>query len=345
MYQMNKMNKINTEAKNEVRELLGELVVSPIVNNLTGIFTEVSEQIKKLDELKTNQDSIKTNLNGVRRLFTTDIKGEFSNLSETINIINKKTKDIKSNEEEMGKTLNILDGTLKEKTEGLSSNLSHLEEEMGKTLNILDGTLKEKTEGLSSNLSHLEEEMGNTLNALDGTLKEKTEGLSSNLSHLEEEMGKTLNILDGTLKERLESIDKSLSSLYTLLNTCQNGLTNLIDERFKLHTGKMQECIETEYSKIGDLEVKISEIQKQSENLEQSNSTQLDKILTEILNNSNSTTQCFEAIDNTVKEKSLLATDGQLQVYKQNKTSFVVILIVSLLNLAGLIYLISLRFL
>lgn len=258
MNQMNQMNNINTEAKNEVRELLRELVVSPIGNDLTGKFTEVSEQIKKLDELKTNLDSIKTNLNGVRRLFTTDIKGEFSNLSETINIIDKKTKDIKSNEEEMGKTLNIL---------------------------------------------------------------------------------------DGTLKERLESIDKSLSSLYTLLNTCQNGLTNLIDERFKLHTGKMQECIETEYSKIGDLEVKISEIQKQSENLEQSNSTQLDKILTEILNNSNSTTQCFEAIDNTVKEKSLLATDGQLQVYKQNKTSFVVILIVSLLNLAGLIYLISLRFL
>ena len=49
------MNNINTQAKNEVRELLGELVVSPVTSDVKGIIQRSEESLSTLSVKQNNK--------------------------------------------------------------------------------------------------------------------------------------------------------------------------------------------------------------------------------------------------------------------------------------------------
>lgn len=157
------MNNINTQAKNEVRELLEELVVSPVASNVKGIMSSIENSLTKLSE-----EEKKKNL-GLTSLITR----ESNKLSKDLNNLDGVSDNIGRLEQDLK--------LIKNKTDLLDAISSDVKENYQKISEIINNieSLKEILSAVSGNLASLLNELENKAEDDNNNLLALTKGFDS----------------------------------------------------------------------------------------------------------------------------------------------------------------------
>lgn len=157
------MNNINTQATNEVRELLEELVVSPVASKVKGIMSSIENSLTKLSE-----EEQKKNL-GLTSLITR----ESNKLSKDLNNLDGVSDNIGRLEQDLK--------LIKNKTDLLDAISSDVKENYQKISEIINNieSLKEILSAVSGNLASLLNELENKAEDDNNNLLALTKGFDS----------------------------------------------------------------------------------------------------------------------------------------------------------------------
>lgn len=157
------MNNINTQAKNEVRELLGELVVSPVASDVKRIMSSIEDSLSKF------RDEEQTKIVGLKSLITR----ESNKLSKELN----KIDEVSNNLGGLEQTLKLI----KNKTDLLDAISSDVKENYQKISEIINNieSLKEFLSAVRGNLASLLNELENKAEDDNNNLLALTKGFDS----------------------------------------------------------------------------------------------------------------------------------------------------------------------
>lgn len=157
------MNNINTQAKNEVRELLEELVVSPVASKVKGIMSSIENSLTKLSEEEKNKNLGLTSL----------ITRESNKLSKDLNNLDGVSDNIGRLEQDLK--------LIKNKTDLLDAISSDVKENYQKISEIINNieSLKEILSAVSGNLASLLNELENKAEDDNNNLLALTKGFDS----------------------------------------------------------------------------------------------------------------------------------------------------------------------
>lgn len=137
------MNNINTQAKNEVRDLLAELVVSPVASDVKSLISGIENSLSNLreEDNKNNQGLkglITRELNTLSKVLNKfdEVSDNIGGLEQTLKLIKYKTdlldaisSDVKENYQKISEIINNIE-SLKELLSAVSGNLASLSKEL-----------------------------------------------------------------------------------------------------------------------------------------------------------------------------------------------------------------------
>ena len=210
-------NTINNQAKDEVRGLLNELVVTPVSSDLGEKLKELKENISKLssaiDEISTLQGQIVQ-----LRSYTQTINDSLNEVAESVsgcetnsNVIKQKTKDINIKFDGVDKKLQEVADSVSD-CQTNCNEIKQKTKEVDEKLVRADKTLQVVADNVSGCQTNCNE------------IKQKTKEVDERISRVTEELLKLNDI-----SKVLESVDIKIDQLSLLLNS--NEKFNLIEKK------------------------------------------------------------------------------------------------------------------
>ena len=305
-------NTINNQAKDEVRGLLNELVVTPVSSDFGEKLKELKENISKLssaiDEISTLQGQIVQ-----LRSYTQTINDSLNEVAESVsgcetnsNVIKQKTKDINIK-------FDGVDKKLQEVADSVSDCQTNCNE------------IKQKTK-----------EVDEKLVRADKTLQVVADNVSGCQTNCNEIKQKTKEV-----DEKLVRADKTLQVVADNVSGCQTNCNEIkqktkeVDERISRVTEELLKL--NDISKVLEsVDIKIDQLSLLLNSNEKFNLIEK-KLSTQIQNAS-------QGMDNRFHEKSQEISEYHIRQYKLNKVSFLLIIIISLINLLGLIGVVMMQY-
>lgn len=175
------MNNINTQAKNEVGELLKDLVVSPVTSDVKESISRIEDSLSKLskehqkniglsnlntlkskkllEELQIKLDEVSTNIGGLEQALLKPIKNKTELIDEMLSVVKENNQKISEiiryinslNELLSNVNNNSLLKELENKVEDVNSRLLTLTKEY----NSINDSLKEQNKVNSKSYEHI----------------------------------------------------------------------------------------------------------------------------------------------------------------------------------------------
>ena len=266
------MNNIDDKAKDEVRELLNELVVSPISGGFDEKIAKVTESLLELEKVSNEFKRINGLIENKSRSLSKDFYGLFNPVQSTIDAIELNCKNIKE------KTGKLDDIQLK-----VIESLSIIKESINETKAIKEAIQNEE---------------------------------------------KTLSKVD----DKLQDVSSQIKACQTV---CEEMKQQLLE---KVETC----CIELNGAngKLDELRATLSNFTEQVGNIEKDMPKQLQGITQNIDNSVRTLNDSLGSISTSLEKKNSEVSKEHERQFKQNRNSFLIIIVLSAINMLGLIGLI-----
>lgn len=239
---------INTQAQNEVKELLNEYVVSPLNEDITGTLTRIEREIESLKTITESElKKISPAVNGSISRLQKREEERFGELSEAINdsndMFSEKIEDVQE----------VIDAN----NDSLSEKIVSVQREQANILSQINEALTRLLSELSKEQDIIDYWIKNSKNELETTADERfdrmyvisKEGFAAQKSSLKSGLHKlSEQLLEQSKKDHDEYIDK-LCDLKKQSETKLDGLSKQSDEAYQnvSNTLKEQETLLSSY--------------------------------------------------------------------------------------------------
>lgn len=308
------MNNISTEAKNEVRELLGDLVVYPVTSDVKKTISDIEkllstysgEQNKEIIRLKSLITLEKNNI-------TKEIANKLDDVSGNIGGLEKTSKLIKS------------------KTESLDTKLSEVKENSLKTV---------------VKINDIEPLIGKVNDSLSDAISAHFENFSQRLAD-EKNMIENINYKLDDSKKRIENLCHSTySDISKAIEICQsetidriNNSANIIKTDVKSISSDLQKLnsnvilLKSELAAIDNFIIpSFDQVIKNQNTIGE----QLENKSEDVSNNVSELMKVINCGNESLREQGNIVMESVMHINKQNTRLFYVTLVLSIINSIGL---------
>lgn len=179
------MESIDSQAKNEIHELLSELVVTPISKISNEFGKKVSNSLEKLSsKLEDNSKSVialKGNVDKIRKSVGEDLKDDFEDKVDSI------TLSMRNLSGELGKIPNQIIESYKSKHDEIISKTDKIQESI-KAINV---------EEQKKDLLEAAEQLGNNITGTSGQIEQKFQEIEDKVNTIMISLENTNNLAEG----------------------------------------------------------------------------------------------------------------------------------------------------
>lgn len=297
------MESVDNQAKNEIHELLSELVVTPISKISNEFDKKVSNSLEELySKLEDNSKSVtalKGNVDKIRKSVGEDLKDDFEDKVDSI------TLSMRNLSGELGKIPNQIIESYKSKHDEIISKTDKIQESI-KAINV---------EEQKKDLLEAAEQLGNDITSISEQIEQESQEIYDKV--------KAIKLSMGDLSDKLGEIPSQIIDSY------KSKHDEVISK-----TDKIQESIKA--INVDELKKDLLEVVEQLGNNITGTSGQIEQKFQEIEDKVNTIMISLENINNLaegINNNSITASKDQTNLRKQN----IALIILSVIYLFGLI--------
>lgn len=314
------MNNINTEAKNEVRELLGELVVSPVTSDVKSIISSIETSLSQLSEEQKNKIlGLSTLITSVKKKMSEEITNKFDELSGNLGGLEQNSKSIKTKTEELNKKLSEIEENYQKICE-IINDIEYLKELLNKVGDNLSNEIPMHFERFSQNIA----EEKTTLDNLNKKIDDSTQHVIyiENLCHsIPSDISKTIKTCHSETIDIINNSGNSINAeIKSISSEIQEFNSNIVLVKSELAT--INNLIISSFDQVGKNQHAFEE--------------QLNNKMEDVNNKLSVLTKTIDCGNESLKEQNNVNWESFMHIIKQNTKMFYVMLALSIINSFGL---------
>lgn len=347
---MHHMNEINQQAKDDVRKLLDELVVSPVS-------TDIERVVEKLDNLLSNFSTENENkINSLKR----SIGVILPRLRESLDVLNgniqsceEDCKIIKRKAENANEEISVINKDI-QKLQALKEDINKIDGNIQRTYDYLNKIISGRIKSIEKNLVHFEIIKKNTEISVHSIQK-----IEKELPLKIEELSKQYSEFRASIKDLSGSLTNNVNVNFLKLSTKLGEIKELVNA-YSNQSDSIKDQLEFLSSKIGGgnktsiidvLNSLNTNVQKLDNEKFQNLSTGLDEIK-ELLHSYSNQSVCIKdqlvvltnkiddgnkEIKSSIDNMEVSLSTPILRNFKKNKVLLRVLIILSIINSFGII--------
>lgn len=240
------MDKINQQATNEVRELLGELVVSPVSSDVNATITKLEETLTNLgieneEKIKNFHNSISVDI--IKLSNKLESEWQLNELNNNIQGCESTCKTIKQKVVSLNENILSIKENCQRNVEDINKTLqcvkkseNDLPDKIGQCIKETIRTVSDKTDSLSSDMEKLKTDISNISTKIN-EIRDIVHPYPEQLSNSENKFLEQIQHLSHDNDERYSEVKDNINDLRTLLKDIQHdNKTNiqLMNKSYKL---------------------------------------------------------------------------------------------------------------